>query len=319
MIDNHDNMTAAFHHEPVMPEEILSFLAPKEGMVFADGTLGGGGHSERILMAMGGRGTLYGIDRDRDALQAATGRLSSYLGFVPLHGNFHDVLSLLPEGTKLNGGLLDLGVSSHQLDTPERGFSYHEDAPLDMRMDRSAGMTAAEYLNTVDEKAFAQALYDYADEKWAARIAKILVEKRKERPLRTTFDLVEVVDAAIPKAVRRKEEGHSARRTFQAVRIAVNDEIAPLEAALKDWVSLLVPGGRLCVLTFHSIEDRVVKRTLRTLQNPCVCPPKAPVCTCGRKSAGQVLGGGAIRPTAEETERNPRSRSATLRVFEKGA
>ncbi|MBQ8137120.1 MAG: 16S rRNA (cytosine(1402)-N(4))-methyltransferase RsmH [Clostridia bacterium] len=315
---NPDFKASEFHHEPVMPEEILSYLTPEAGMVFADGTLGGGGHSDRILKAMQGDGTLYGIDRDPQALKAATARLSVYPGFVPLHGNFHDVLSLLPEGTRLDGGLLDLGVSSQQLDTPERGFSYHEDAPLDMRMDQSQGMTAAEYLNTVEEKAFAQALYDYADEKWAARIARILVEKRREKPIRTTFDLVAVVDAAIPKAVRRKEEGHSARRTFQAVRIAVNDEIAPLEAALKDWVTLLVPGGRLCVLTFHSIEDRVVKRAFRTMQNPCICPPKAPVCTCGRKSLGRVLGGGAIRPSEAEIESNPRSRSATLRVFEKG-
>ena len=309
---------SVFHHEPVMPKEILSFLQPGEHMVFADGTLGGGGHSGLILEAMHGEGTLYGIDRDPAAIEAAGERLRQYPGFVPLRGNFHDVKALLPEGTKLNGGLLDLGVSSHQLDTPERGFSYHEDAPLDMRMDPQHGITAAEWLNTVDEKTFAQALYDYADEKWAARIAKLLIERRKERPLQTTFDLVDLVDAAIPKAVRRKEEGHSARRTFQAVRIAVNDELNPLEKALEDWVDLLLPGARLCVLTFHSIEDMIVKRTFRTLQNPCICPPKAPICTCGRKSRGRVLGGGAIRPSEEEIAVNPRSRSATLRVFEKG-
>ena len=307
----------AFHHEPVMPKEILSYLQPREGMTFADGTLGGGGHSGLILQAMNGKGTLYGIDRDPAALCAASERLSAYPGFVPLHGNFHDVKELLPEGARLNGGLLDLGVSSYQLDTPQRGFSYHEDAPLDMRMDPDEGISAAEWLNTVDEKSLAQALYAYADEKWAARIAKVLVERRREKPLRTTFDLVSVVDAAIPKAVRRREEGHSARRTFQAVRIAVNDEIAPLEKALTDWVDLLLPGGRLCVLTFHSIEDRIVKRTFRTLQNPCICPPKAPICTCGRKPVVRVLAGGAVAPSAAETERNPRARSAKLRVAEK--
>ena len=309
---------STFYHEPVMPEEILAYLSPEEGKTYADGTLGGGGHSELILKKMNGRGTLYGIDRDTEALEAATARLSLYPPFRAVHGNFHDIKALLPAGEALDGGLLDLGVSSHQIDTPERGFSFHEDAPLDMRMDRTQGMTAAQWLNTVDEETFAQALYAYADEKWAARIAKILVEKRKEAPLETTFDLVRVVDAAIPKAVRRKEEGHSARRTFQAVRIAVNDEIRPLEKALNDWVDLLRPGGRLCVLTFHSIEDRAVKTAFRRMQHPCVCPPKAPVCTCGKKSRGRVLGGGAVKPSAGEIRRNPRSHSAVLRVFEKG-
>ena len=307
----------AFHHEPVMPREIIEYLRPGLGGVFADGTLGGGGHSALILKKMG-EGTLYGIDRDPAALEAASERLKGYPGFHAIHGNFHDVRALLPEGIMLDGGLLDLGVSSHQIDTPERGFSFHEDAPLDMRMDPTGGMTAAQWLNTVDEKEFAKALYEYADEKWAARIAHILVEKRREKPLATTFDLVGVVDAAIPKAVRRKEEGHSARRTFQAVRIAVNDEIAPLEKALYDWVSLLRPGGRLCVLTFHSIEDRAVKQAFRKMQNPCTCPPKAPVCVCGKKPLGKVLGGGAVKPSPEEIRTNPRSHSAVLRVFEKG-
>ncbi len=307
----------AFHHEPVMPREIIEYLRPGPGGVFADGTLGGGGHSRLILEKMGS-GTLYGIDRDPAALEAAGERLKGYPGFHAIHGNFHDVTSLLPEGVRLDGGLLDLGVSSHQIDTPERGFSFHEDAPLDMRMDPTSGLTAARWLNTVDEKELARVLYEYADEKWAARIAHILIEKRREKPLETTFDLVRVVDAAIPKAVRRREEGHSARRTFQAVRIAVNDEIAPLEKALNDWVGLLRPGGRLCVLTFHSVEDRAVKQAFRKMQNPCICPPKAPVCTCGRKPLGRVLGGGAVKPSPEEIEKNPRSHSAVLRVFEKG-
>ena len=307
----------AFHHEPVMPREIIEYLRPGQGGVFADGTLGGGGHSALILEKMG-EGTLYGIDLDPAALEAASERLKGYPGFHAIHGNFHDVKKLLPEGILLDGGLLDLGVSSHQIDTPERGFSFHEDAPLDMRMDPTSGMTAAQWLNTVDEKELTRALYEYADEKWAARIARILVEKRREKPLETTFDLVGVVDAAIPKAVRRKEEGHSARRTFQAVRIAVNDEIAPLEKALNDWVGLLRPGGRLCVLTFHSIEDRAVKQAFRKMQNPCTCPPKAPVCMCGKKPLGKVLGGGAVKPSPEEIAANPRSHSAVLRVFEKG-
>ena len=172
-------------------------------------------------------------------------------------------------------------------------------------------------MNTVDEKEFARILRDYGDEKWAARIAQMLIEKRAEKPLATTEDLVRVVDAAIPKAVRRKDEGHPARRTFQAVRIAVNDELAPLEAALRDWVDLLLPGGRLCVITFHSVEDRIVKQTFRALQNPCTCPPKAPVCTCGKKPVGRALGG-VVKAGAEELAANPRAHSATLRIFEKG-
>lgn len=306
-----------FKHEPVLLKEVLEWLAPAEGGVFADGTLGGGGHSERILEKIGDTGTLYGIDRDEDALRAATSRLQGFPAFHAIHGNFHDINELLPENVRLDGGLLDLGVSSYQLDTPERGFSYHEDAPLDMRMDRSAGMTAAEWLNSVSEKEIMSALYDYGDEKWSARIAKMIVERRAGQPLATTGDLVACVDAAIPKAVRRKDDGHPARRTFQAVRIAVNDEIAPLEQALNDWISRIRPGGRLCVITFHSIEDRIVKHAFRQMQNPCTCPPKAPICTCGKRPVAKVMGGGAIRPTKDELAFNPRSHSATLRVAER--
>ena len=305
----------AFHHIPVLLREVLSALDPRPGQAFADGTLGGGGHSEEILKRIGGEGVLYGIDRDEAAIAAATERLSAYPAFRAVHGNFHDVKELLP-GVRLNGGLLDLGVSSFQLDTPDRGFSYHDDAPLDMRMDTSQGITAAEYVNTVPEREFCRVLRDYGDEKWAARIAQILMEKRAEKPLRTTHDLVAVVDAAIPKAVRRRDEGHPARRTFQAVRIAVNDEIAPLEQALRDWVDLLLPGGRLAVITFHSIEDRIVKQTFRKFQNPCTCPPKAPICTCGKKPLGRAIGG-AVKADDAELAENPRAHSATLRVFEK--
>ncbi len=306
-----------YQHTPVLLQEVLSFLDPQPGQVFADGTLGGGGHSEAILQRIGNTGALFGIDRDPAAIEAAGERLQRFgAAFHAVHGNFHDVKELLP-GVHLNGGLLDLGVSSHQLDTPERGFSYHEDAPLDMRMDPSRGVTAAEYVNSVSEQEFCRILREYGDEKWAARIARILMEKRQQKPLETTRDLVAVVDAAIPKAVRRKDEGHPARRTFQAVRIAVNDEIAPLEKALNDWVDLLLPGGRLAVITFHSIEDRIVKSAFRRMQNPCVCPPKAPVCVCGKKPLGRAIGG-AIRAGAAELALNPRAHSATLRVFEKG-
>lgn len=304
-----------FHHVPVLLNEVLDALSPRPGGVFADGTLGGGGHSEEILKRIGDAGVLYGIDLDPAAIAAASERLKQYPGFRAVHGNFHDIKALLP-GVRLNGGLLDLGVSSHQLDTPERGFSYHEDAPLDMRMDTTQGITAAEYVNTVSEAEFCRVLREYGEEKWAARIAQILMEKRAQRPLETTKDLVAVVDAAIPKAVRRRDEGHPARRTFQAVRIAVNDELGPLEQALRDWVDMLLPGGRLTVITFHSVEDRIVKTAFRRLQNPCTCPPKAPICVCGKKPLGRAVGG-AVKAGEMELNENPRAHSATLRVFEK--
>ena len=270
-----------------------------------------------MLKRLGEGGRLYGIDRDQAAIEAAGKRLSAFPGFCALRGNFHDVDSLLPEGVLLDGVLLDLGVSSYQLDTPERGFSYHEEAPLDMRMDQRQEMTAADWLNRTPEAEIRQALYDYGDERWAARIAQKIVERRGTAPLETTMDLVACVDAAIPKAVRRKDDGHPARRTFQAVRIAVNDELAPLSQALTDWVMRLKPGGRLCVLTFHSIEDRLVKTAFRRMQNPCVCPPKAPVCTCGRKPIAKVLYGGAVKPPAEEIAENSRAHSALLRAVER--
>ena len=309
----------AFVHEPVLLAEVLQWMNVRENGVYADGTLGGGGHSGAMLEASGGTATLYGIDRDENAIAAATARLEQYPGFHAIHGNFHDAKALLSQAgaPPLDGALLDLGVSSPQLDQAERGFSYHEDAPLDMRMDRSQGMTAADLLAEVSEGELTRILREYGEEKWAARIAHFVVERRQTQPLRTTQDLVRVVDAAIPKAVRRKDDGHPARRTFQAVRIAVNDELDPLDRALEDFVDCLKPGGRLLVITFHSLEDRLTKRCFQRLQNPCVCPPKAPVCTCGRKPKVRILARVAVPPTAEEIARNPRARSAKLRVAEK--
>lgn len=309
----------AFVHEPVLLAEVLQWMNVRENGVYADGTLGGGGHSGAMLEASGGTATLYGIDRDENAIAAATARLEQYPGFHAIHGNFHDAKALLSQAgaPPLDGALLDLGVSSPQLDQAERGFSYHEDAPLDMRMDRSQGMTAADLLAEVSEGELTRILREYGEEKWAARIARFVVERRQTQPLRTTQDLVRVVDAAIPKAVRRKDDGHPARRTFQAVRIAVNDELDPLDRALEDFVDCLKPGGRLLVITFHSLEDRLTKRCFQRLQNPCVCPPKVPVCTCGRKPKVRILARGAVPPTAEEIARNPRARSAKLRVAEK--
>lgn len=308
-----------FRHEPVLLNEVLEWMNVKPDGVYCDGTLGGGGHSGAILKASGGTARLYGIDRDENAILAASERLKDYPGFTAIRGNFHDARKLLKEAgaEALDGALLDLGVSSPQLDTAERGFSYHEDAPLDMRMDQRQTMTAADFLNTADEREIMEVIRDYGEEKWAARIARIICEHRNEKPFETTFDLVHAVDAAIPKAVRRKDDGHPARRTFQAVRIAVNDELKPLEQALKDLTDCLKPGGRICVITFHSLEDRIVKRCFKTLENPCICPPKAPICTCGRKPVVKVLAGGAVAPSADEVERNPRARSAKLRVAEK--
>ena len=309
----------SFEHVSVMLHETVDLLGVREGGVYVDGTLGGGGHSAEILRRLGGTGHLYGIDRDGDALAAATARLSGAGNFTAIRGNFHDVKTLLAQQgvEKIDGMLVDLGVSSYQLDTAERGFSYHADAPLDMRMDQRQALTAATIVNTWDKAELTRILRDYAEEKWAARIADIIIEHRARKPIETTGELVACVDAAIPKKVRMQDSGHSARRTFQALRIAVNDELDPLRRALTDMVDLLVPGGHLAVLTFHSLEDRIVKQTFRTLANPCTCPPKIPVCICGKKPVVRVLGGGGIKPGAEEIERNPRSRSAMLRGCEK--
>ena len=309
----------SFEHVSVMLCETVDLLGVREGGVYVDGTLGGGGHSAEILRRLNGTGHLYGIDRDADALAAATARLSGAGNFTAIRGNFHDVTALLAaQGVeKIDGMMIDLGVSSYQLDTAERGFSYHADAPLDMRMDQRQALTAATIVNTYSKEELTRILRDYAEEKWAARIADIIAEHRAKKPIETTGELVACVDAAIPKKVRMQESGHSARRTFQALRIAVNDELDPLRAALTDMVDLLVPGGHLAVLTFHSLEDRIVKQTFRTLANPCTCPPRIPVCICGKKPVVRVLGGGGIKPGAEEIARNPRSRSAMLRGCEK--
>lgn len=308
-----------FHHVPVLLNEVLFWMQPHAGGVYCDGTLGGGGHSSAMLQAAGGRATLYGIDRDPNALAAASERLKLYADVHTMRGNFHDGAALLKAANAplLDGVLLDLGVSSPQLDVAERGFSYHENAPLDMRMDPDSPLTAAELVNKADEAELCRIFREYGEEKWAARIAQKLCEFRKVQPLQTTFDLVKVVDAAIPKAVRRKDDGHPARRVFQAVRIAVNDELDPLDRALCDFVDCLKPGGRLLVITFHSLEDRLVKRCFQRLQNPCTCPPKAPICTCGKKPLVRVLGHGAIPPTEQEVAENPRARSAKLRVAER--
>lgn len=309
----------SFEHISVMLMPTVDMLDVRKGGIYVDGTLGGGGHSAEILRRLDGTGHLYGIDRDNDALAAATERLGGAGNFTAVKGNFHDVRELLrARGVeKIDGMMIDLGVSSYQLDTADRGFSYHADAPLDMRMDQDQTLTAREIVNTWPKEELVRILRDYAEEKWAARIADIILEHRAEKPLETTGDLVACVDAAIPKKIRMKDSGHSARRTFQALRIAVNDELDPLKKALEDMADMLNPGGHLAVITFHSLEDRIVKQTFRRLANPCTCPPHIPVCICGKKPTVRVLGGGGVKPSVEEVEANPRARSAMLRGCEK--
>lgn len=309
-----------FSHEPVLLGECMENLAIRPGGVYVDGTLGGGGHSAAILEHLGPEGRLIGIDRDGDAIAAATARLGGDRRFTALRGNFHDAVELLGAVgvRRIDGMLLDLGVSSYQLDEGARGFSYHADAPLDMRMDRSQALTARTVVNEYSQEELARVLREWGEENWAVQIARVICDRRRAHPIETTGELVDVIDAAIPARVRRRDGSHPARRTFQALRIEVNDELGPLKQALEDAAGLLSPGGRLCVIAFHSLEDRIVKQTFRTLQNPCVCPPSFPVCVCGRRPLGRQLTGKPITASPEELERNPRARSATLRVFERG-
>lgn len=308
-----------FTHVTVLLQEAVEALQVKPGGVYLDGTLGGGGHTEAILRQSGPDGVVYGIDRDRDALRAAGERLDAFgERLKPLHGNFHDAKALLAaQGVaQLDGAVLDLGVSSFQFDEGERGFSFQEDARLDMRMDQSCGRTAADLCNTLSGEELTRIIRDYGEERWAARIAAFILQAREKKPVETTGELVSIIKAAIPKGARR-DGPHPARRTFQALRIAVNDELEPLAKALEELVSLLAPGGRLAVITFHSLEDRIVKQTFKRLQNPCTCPPKAPVCTCGKLPVAQVVTRKPILPSPAEVEQNPRSRSAKLRVVQK--
>ncbi len=306
-----------FHHLPVLLEACMDGLRVFAGGEYLDCTLGGGGHTLEILRR-GGRVT--GIDRDRDAIAAASARVESFLheagaeaSFRAIRGNFHDAASLVGD-MRFDGILADLGVSSFQLDCRERGFSYHDDAPLDMRMDAAQPRTAADIVNTATEDELTRIFRDYGEEKWARQIARVILDRR---PLETTLQLVNAIDAAIPKKVRAKDGSHPARRVFQALRIAVNDELEPLRAALEMLVGLLKPGGRLCVIAFHSLEDRIVKNTFRMLADPCTCPRNLPVCVCGKKPVVRPVTRKPLVASAEEVERNPRARSATLRIVEK--
>ncbi len=307
----------SFHHLPVLLNECLEGLAVRPDGVYVDGTLGGGGHSGEVAKRLE-TGRLIGIDRDRDALNAAAARIESPR-FTALKGNFHDVKALL-SGVgieRIDGALLDLGVSSFQLDEAARGFSYHQDAPLDMRMDVGQPLTARTIVNEWPMQDIARILRVYGEENWAVQIARVICDRRLQAPVETTAQLVSLIDAAIPKKFRAKDGSHPARRTFQALRIAVNDELEPLRAAIQDFVDLLNPGGRLCVIAFHSLEDRIVKNTFRELADPCTCPKQIPVCVCGRVPSVKLITRKPITATEAELAENPRARSATLRVCEK--
>lgn len=307
-----------FHHVPIMLPEVMELLKPERGGLFVDGTLGGGGHSEGILSRLSD-GRLYGIDRDGNAIAAASARLAPFGDkFKAIRGNFFDMKELLmAEGVSgVDGILLDLGVSSHQLDTPERGFSYHEDAPLDMRMDDRAALSAYDVVNGYGVEELAGIIKDYGEERFAFRVANAIVREREKQPINSTVQLAEIIKSAIP-AANRREGPHPARRTFQAIRIEVNGELAELGRAIENAHDLLNPGGVLAVITFHSLEDRIVKQAFKKFENPCTCDPRAPMCTCGKVPTAKILTKKPLAPGDDELEINPRSRSSKLRGIQK--
>jgi 16S rRNA (cytosine1402-N4)-methyltransferase len=307
--------TSATDHVPVLPEEVRELLAVRPGETVVDATFGAGGHSALLAAELGERGKLIAIDRDPGA-RAYFERLAKRTRVQTrfLRGDFAVVLEQLAQnGVEADAILLDLGVSSMQIDRPERGFSYAVDAPLDMRMDPSADVTAAGIVNEAMERDLATIFKRYGEERYAKQIARAIVRRRKEQPFARTSDLVETIKAAIP-APARFGDGHPAKRVFQALRIAVNDELGALEAALPSAFSMLRPGGRLAVISFHSLEDRIVKRFMRDLEQGCECPPDFPVCVCGKEPQLRSTSRKAIRPSARETAANPRASSARLRV-----
>ena len=295
-----------FKHVSVLLNECIDGLNIKEDGIYVDCTLGGAGHSSHILKHLSKDGLLIGIDQDTDALKAAKKRLKDYDNVKYVHSNFYNIDSILSNLNieKVDGILMDLGVSSYQLDNAERGFSYMQDAPLDMRMNRDNDFSAYKVIR------------DYGEEKFAKRIANFIVNRRTEKPIETTFELVDIIKSAIP-AKARREGPHPAKRTFQAIRIEVNSELKILNKTIEDGINRLNPGGRMAIITFHSLEDRIVKLKYRELENPCTCPKEFPMCICGKKPLVKVLSKKGIAPTKEEIEENPRSRSAKVRVVEK--
>lgn len=308
-----------FHHLPVLLEETMTGLKLRSGGIYVDCTAGGGGHSTEILRRTTPNGRLIAIDQDPAAVAAVTNQLASYVGrFTVVRENFAHLARVLEQlGTgSVDGVLMDLGVSSYQLDNPARGFSYMHDAPLDMRMDPAGPVTAAVLVNTLGAGELTEIIRRYGEERWAARIASFVISGRQTGPITTTGQLVELIKAAIP-AKARRQGPHPAKRTFQALRIAVNGELELLEGALRAAVDVLAPGGRICVITFHSLEDRTVKEVFRELTGPCRCPRDFPRCVCGAQARLKVITGRPIVPSEEELADNPRSRSAKLRVAEK--
>lgn len=307
-----------FEHVPVLFDEVMGALNIKPDGIYVDGTVGGGGHSSGICERLGTGGTLIAVDRDCEALEAAEKRLLCYgctKKFV--HANYSETDEISrAAGSKVNGILLDLGVSSYQLDNPERGFSYMQDAPLDMRMDDSDKVSAYDVVNGYSEAELARIIKEYGEERWASRIAEFIVRERAQAPIDSTAKLADVIKAAIPAKARRTGP-HPAKRTFQAIRIEVNDELGHLREAVERLPDLLESGGRIAIITFHSLEDRIVKTEFERRLDPCICPKEFPVCVCGRKADVKRVTRKPVIPTAEETERNPRARSAKLRVLEK--
>lgn len=308
----------SFNHVSVLLKECINGLNIKPDGTYVDGTLGGGGHSFHILQRLE-TGRLIGIDQDTDALSAATNRLKIYGDkFIPVHSNFSNLKQVLETLAikKIDGLLLDLGVSSFQLDEAERGFSYMNDGKLDMRMNQSDAFTAYEVVNEYSERKLTEIISEYGEENWANRIAKFIVEARSNKPIETTFELVEIIKNAIP-AAARKDGPHPAKRTFQAIRIEVNNELRIIEQTIEDAVKHLNKGGRIAIITFHSLEDRIVKNAYKKLAQGCTCPPEFPVCVCGGKPKVKIITRKPILPSDDEIEGNPRARSAKLRVAEK--
>lgn len=306
-----------FKHKPVLLEETIKGLKIKPNGIYIDGTLGGAGHSEQIVKQLSSKGMLIGIDRDEEALKAAKQKLQEFENVKYIHGNHDEIEQILDKLgiEQVDGILLDLGVSSYQLDEKERGFSYLGDNKLDMRMDKTQDLTAKEIVNKYSEEQLANMIYEYGEERFSRQIAKNICKYREQKEIETTRELVEIIDKSIPAFA--KKDGHPAKRTFQAIRIEVNNEIKPLYETVKTCIKCLKSEGRLCIITFHSLEDRVVKQAYIEAQGKCTCPKDLPYCVCGAKSEGKIINKKPIIATEEEQKENSRSKSAKLRIFEK--
>ena len=306
-----------FKHEPVLLEETINGLNIKPNGIYVDGTLGGAGHSKKILKQLSSKGLLAGIDRDEEALKAAKENLKEFENVKYIHGNHDEITEILEslDIKEVDGILLDLGVSSYQLDERNRGFSYLGNNELDMRMDKTQPLTAKKVVNTYSEEELANIIYEYGEERFSRQIARKICEYRKNKEIETTEELVNIIEKSMPAFA--KKDGHPAKRTFQAIRIEVNDEIKPLYNTVRNCIKLLKPGGRLCIITFHSLEDRAVKNAYIDAQGKCTCPKDLPYCVCGAISEGKIINKKPIIATEKEQEENSRSKSAKLRIFEK--